>query len=778
MSGRLRDWGKLASTETAEEVERYQALLSRRLPIKHSDVIAVTDPWYLIPEQCVTPAGFERSFGWELGTHLPFVFTTLPRRGDGNYMSEVLVRRQALCLFLVVLGLNVMSWAGSPGGASPATTTAAAAASPDPDPNPSPTPAVANSAVFDSLLNLMVNKGVLTSPEAAALRGLPAGQQVTPLLALLAKKGVLSQDEVAALNIAPSASGYSSSLALVPNPGVATIVQTAQSGTAQAPPKPPAAPTVVAAVMPLRVLPVDAPKREGLIPDLKIGPVRVKPYGFIKMGLVHDSSSPRGDDFPLPQFLFGDTGPNPSPEFHIKARATRLGTNLEWMDLSPKITLTGKFEMDFEGNFTATDNRNISSIRSSQMSIRLAYGRVDYAATDKTSVFGLFGQDWTPFGSSTLPNSIETTGLGLGFGSLYERAAQARGGILHNFGGSRTFKWLTEFAAVMPAYGNVPSGSNFQIPGPNAGSNVFNVVAPTGGLVVGGVTIPAGTVIGTTTIPQTANTGLGLSNQLSFGERQGADSGKPEVEARMTWQFQLDKAPGVAPAQLIVSGVESKRDAIVVSTNVPTAFKAAFPRGVRVDSERYGINFQAQLPTRFATFLASYYRGADLRFFFAGQLFSNYNNTAGLTGTSTAPSIDGSAAVVFGNLGGVATVAPQNPVRTVGGFVEVGLPLSRWFNVKPSSRAAGWSANLHFAKDAVVATDLYKVVPAGGRAKSYWAFGNLQYKMNSFVTFAYEEGLYWTVAVPSPAGVFPLWQGFPTREAKNLRSEFATIFTF
>jgi hypothetical protein len=246
----------------------------------------------------------------------------------------------------------------------------------------------------------------------------------------------------------------------------------------------------------------------------------------------------------------------------------------------------------------------------------------------------------------------------------------------------------------------------------------------------------------------------------------------------MTVQFQLDKAPGVAPAQLIIAGVQGSREAIVVSTNVPTAFKAAFPRGVRVDSQRYGINVQAQLPTRFATFLASYYRGADFRFFFAGQLFSNYNNTTGLSATSTAPSIDGSAAVVFGNLGAVPTVAPQNPVRAVGGFVEVGLPISRWFNVKPTSRMAGWTANLHYGRDGVVANDLRRVQPGGGRAKSYWAFGNLQYKMNSFVTFAYEEALYWTVAVPSTTGAFPLWQGVPTREARNLRSEFATIFTF
>jgi hypothetical protein len=631
----------------------------------------------------------------------------------------------------------------------------------------------------------MVTKGVLTGSEAAALRGLPPGQQVTPLLSLLAKKGVLTQADLASLNASQPAA-YSTSAEVVPSGTVATAAvlpgasvatpQAAQPTAAQAPK--PAVPSVVAAVAPLRVLPIEPPKREGLIPDLKVGPVRLKPYGFIKMSLVHDSSIPRGDDFPLPFYIFGDSGPNGSPEFHIKARSTRLGSMFEWIDPSPKLAVTGKVEMDFEGNYTATDNRNISSVRSSQMSLRLAFGRLDYSATDKTTVFGVFGQDWTPFGSSTLPNTLETTGLGLGFGSLYERAPQVRGGIVHNFGGSRATKFSTDFAAVFPAYGNVPSSSNFQIPGPNPGQNVFNVVVPAGGLTIGSVTIPAGTVIGTTTIPQTANTGLGLATQLAIGERQGADSSRPEVEGRMVLQFQLDKAPGVAPAQLIVSGVESKRDALVVSTNVPAAYKAAFPTGAQVDSQRYGISLQAQLPTRFATFLASWYRGADLRFFFAGQLFSHYNNTTGLTATATAPSIDGSDAVVFGTSGGIATVAPQNPVRTVGGFVEVGLPLSRWFNVKPSSRMAGWSANLHYSTDQVVANDLYRFSPAGNRARSYWYFGNILYKLNSWVTFGFEEGKFGTVAVPSPAGVYPLYKGVPTREASDYRSEFSTIFTF
>ena len=43
----------------------------------------------------------------------------------------------------------------------------------------------------------------------------------------------------------------------------------------------------------------------------------------------------------LPGFLNADTGPTTDPAFHVKARSTRFGANLEWPDISPKIELTG-----------------------------------------------------------------------------------------------------------------------------------------------------------------------------------------------------------------------------------------------------------------------------------------------------------------------------------------------------------------------------------------------------------------------------------------------------
>src|SRR5207237_3483229 len=154
---------------------------------------------------------------------------------------------------------------------------------------------------------------------------------------------------------------------------------------------------------------------------------------------VYDTSSQQGNDFPLPQFL-GDTGPGGSPEFHIKARASRFGANFDWPDISAGLSLTGKLEFDFEGNFSRANNRNISSIRSNMPALRLAWARVDYALNDRTSVFALFGQDWTPFASSTLPNLLETTGLGISYGSACGRAPPFRGGFLHDFGGERHFK--------------------------------------------------------------------------------------------------------------------------------------------------------------------------------------------------------------------------------------------------------------------------------------------------------------------------------------------------
>lgn len=605
----------------------------------------------------------------------------------------------------------------------------------------------------DALLKLLIKKGILTTEEARSAAGGSSLEQRLRLATLLRDKGLITAAEYEAVraadasnpNASPSTAINATALAAQTGqtqtgqtqtgsgqqPGVQT--QQGQPG-AQRPEGPattprPAAANVIAAIAPIRALQFEGARREGLIPDIKLAAgARIKPYGFFKLSAVQDSSSPLGNDFPLPGFIAADTGPETSPEFRLKARSFRFGANFEWLDPSPKYAITARFELDFEGDFVRVANRNINSIRSGQPSLRLAWGRIDRTFNDKVTGFALFGQDWTPFGSSTLPNMIETTGLGIGFGSLYQRAPQIRTGFNFNAGTKRNLRFQPEFALVLPISGVTPSN---------------------------------------------------VAEQLSIGERAGPDSNRPDIQGRFVTQFQLDKAAGVVPAQLIFSFLQGERRAIVTAANVPTAFRAAFPRGAQIDSDRYGYTAEAQLPTRFVTVVGKYYQGADLRSYIGTQLFSTFNDTSGLTNLAAAASIDGATSVAFGtDASGNFVVAPQQPVRGKGGFIQLGFPLSRIFDADPKGRNAGWTAYAMYGYDDARASDVLRISANGNRQKSDLFSANLQYKLNAFVTFAYEQSLYRTRAIRGLNGTLPLLRGIPSSETHNVRSEFATIFTF
>ncbi len=585
--------------------------------------------------------------------------------------------------------------------------------------------------IKDPLIKILLSKGLITVAEAQALAASSSpAEQRDRLATLLLSKGIISAAELDTIRVVnPPAPTVNASLKTD-----STIIKTNPSATVAQ-----TAPGVVPGIAPIRVLQLEGTKRDGLIPDIKLATgAKIKLYGFFKTGVVYDSSNPPANDFPLPGFL-GDSGPNGSPEFRIKARAFRFGANFEWLDLAPSLTLTGKFELDFEGDFTRTNNRSISSIRSSQPSIRLAWVRFDKVFNDKTSGHVLFGQDWTPFASSTVPNSIETTGFHLGYGNIYERAPQVRAGVNFLLSKNRNFRLQPEFAIVLPFFGNTPSN---------------------------------------------------VADQLGFGERQGVDSERPEVQGRVVLQFQLDKAGGIVPAQLIASFTQGKRKVILRRQDVPAAFLSAFPNGAELESERYGYTAEFQLPTRWFTLIGKYYRGADLRAYFGGQLFSTYNDTAGLTGVTTATSIDGSATVAFGFRNGQPVLADQNPVRGQGGFINIGFPLSRLFGVDPKSRMAGFTAYLHYGYDQAAASDVRRFLgatlnPVGmpvnqlgaNRGKSDAAYGSIQYRLNSFVTFAFEQ-TYLRTRAANNVGALPLFRGIPSRSTHNNRSEFATIFSF
>ncbi|HEY4930249.1 MAG TPA: hypothetical protein VII23_01650 [Terriglobales bacterium] len=528
----------------------------------------------------------------------------------------------------------------------------------------------------------------------------------------------------------------------------------------------PAAPTVVPAIAPVRVLSLDPPKKEGLTPGIMLGGVTVTPYGFVKATMAYDSLDPTGDDFPRPAFTNADTGPNNNPEFHVKARATRVGSRFEWPDASKNITITGQIEADFEGNFSRADNRNVSSIRSNALQLRLAYGRIDWNVRPNTDIFFEGGQDWTIFGSSALMNLFETTFYGAYWGNLYERSPQFRLGLVQKLGGSRNWRLSPEFAIMMPSEGNLPADA------------VTSSCTTTAAL--------------TTTCTNTVVNGLG--NQLGYGERQGADYAKPQLESRVVLQFQLDKAPGVVPAQILWSGFYTGRQATVLASAVPLDaavgadpkfYQKAFPRGVDNTSNGYGNQLAVSLPTRWFTVVASGYEGADLRFFFAGETLSNYNQAGGLVATADGFSVDRSSTVVFGtNAAGQAVVAPQRSVRGYGGFVQVGLPLSRWFNADPKGRNAGWQAYVEYGIDAANANDFrlakgISTTAGGGPIKDTLKGVTVFYKMNPWVQFGFEEGKYQGFALPNKAGICTTKvAGLPTCTSTDWRSEFGPIFTF
>jgi hypothetical protein len=635
-----------------------------------------------------------------------------------------------------------------------------------------------------ALLGLLVMKGVLAPGEANAIRNAAPDAEFQLLLEALARKGVVSAADVAAIapaspnaptpapTTATAVPSSAHTSAAAPAPMTATA-STPTATTAASPETKPAAPSVVAAVAPLRVLPLDPPLKDGLIPGFKVGAVKVTPYGFIKATVVHDTSDPNGDDFPFPGIFLNsstpfNTGPTSDPSFHIKARSSRFGANFEWPDIAPKLTLTGKVEGDFEGNFSEVDNADVSSIRNPSPRLRLAYVRLDYAATDKSDVFFEGGQDWSLFGSTALPNILETTFLGAFSGDIWERTPQFRFGLVQKLGGPRNFKFSPEIALMMPSTGEIYRLSSVN--------------------------------------------GLGgFEAQIGEGERQGADSGRPELEARTVLQFQLDKAPGVAPAQLIWSGYEARRTAITTSgdlaaSSVPADLLQQYPSGFTNSSNLFGDQFAVQLPTRWVTLVASAWRGGDMRFMLGGQLNTYFTDTSGLYDVQTVQTVDNvnvatgaqmigcTVAITAGSCTashGSWEIARQRPIGAFGGFLNLGLPLSRWFNANPKGHNAGWQLYLHAGKDQVAHNDIKHALgfgcasadgltPCNGALplmQSRMLAATVYYKLNQWATFSFEQSQYQTTLAPEVGPLYTI-AGQPATKWKDQRTEFGPIFSF
>jgi len=551
----------------------------------------------------------------------------------------------------------------------------------------------------------------------------------------------------------------------------------AGAAVAVAPPEgPPPGPTVISAIAPIRTLPVDPPKTGGLL-GLKVGPVTLQPYGIIRATAARDSSEPDGDDFPF-GFIFlnaanlFNTGPGTDSEFHVIARASRVGMNIEWPDISPKLTLTGRFEADFEGNFNEADNADVSSYRNPNPRLRLAFVRMDYHASDNTDIYFEGGQDWTLFGSGVLPNLVEVTNNAGWYGAINNRTPQLRGGLVQTLSHNRNFRLATEFAITDPQTGDIEKLSLTGFTA--AGSN--QAVAPFNG-------------------------GQGLAVQLGQAEREGPDADRPGVQSRLTLQFQLDQAKGVPPAQIMLSGIWERRQYVPFGSCGPVTTAGDFPtcangvtaltnaelaliRANPLRSHIYGGQVGVQLPTRWATVSASLYRGAGLRVYAGNQV----NESATFVPAGETPIY---LATMDGNLvaaGPAFLCQPiacrEAPIRGFGGFVQAGFPLSRLFNADPKGRNAGWQLYLSTGKDQVLNRDLNNpqlalssaVAAPLPMAMSKFAAVTLYYKINQWASFGFEQSIYATrlldgLKLYSIAGV-------PANEWQDHRTEVGPIFTF
>ncbi len=676
--------------------------------------------------------------------------------------EEVMQVRSRIVGSLIVLGLLLLSTAAMcedlPAAASAAQTNTVTAG--------------------DPLLQMLVAKGVINAQEAKSLVGTPA-EQKAKLLELLRQKGILSASDYETLTTPSASAQVDANLVASTTPILPAAVTQTAAPKVVAETKP-AGPAIIPAVMPLRVMPIDVSKQAGMIPDLKLGSgVNLKIYGFFKSSAVYDTASSGGatfgsQDWPLP-LLLGNTGPTADPQFHLKARQFRIGTQAEWVPKGSDFTITGRVEGDFEGDYTDVNNRNISGDARSQFSLRLAWVRLDHPINENASWFAEFGEDWSLLGSSTLPSLFETTGLGVGMGSLYERMPLFKTGVQIRSG---DFKFQPEFAIVMPV----------------AGSSA-----------------------------------LTTDQRLRFGDRAGAESGQPGIESRVVFQFPLNRNwKGVAPAEIIFSGHHARMNEVIQSGNqkpttcetlpcspfasatVPNVgfsltniigsncantttgceLSSFFPKGIQVGNPQNIWSAEVQLPTPWVTLAAKYYRGNDMRFFFGGQLNDVWSNLNGMGEVGNGISFSGRA-ILFGCAGGVpdpvlaatfdcptgSAVSPAilAPIGGSGGFAELSFPLSRIFHANPEGHNSGWVLHMQYGTDRAKYSD---ALHGNSLGRTDLDTVSLTYRLNRWVTFVHEASYIVTDTAQHDIAKAPVFAGQHVFQAHDWRNEFGPVFTF
>jgi len=697
-----------------------------------------------------------------------------------------------------------------------------------------------NQSASNPLVQLLQSKGILSAEEATNVRSASTTAEANERLArLLWSKGLISQAEynstVAAAAIAASSTNGGG--ARMVNAGASVTPEPApMAGRALATPEPPkkmaewpvsamnvgydpsdgatADASTIPAVAPIRVLPIGLPKDpKGIIPDIKLGSgAMLNVYGFLKASAVYDTTNSGGstfgnNDFPLP-LLLGDTGPQ-QDQFRIKARSTRAGVNFFYPISGPDVTLTGKMEFDWEGDYTVVNNRNISSVRSSQLSLRQAWMRLD-AKWGDTPVFAELGQDWTLLGSSTVMDIFETTGFAVGYGNFYERIPQIKVGSQFTAG---KLKIEPEFAITLGGFGD--SGLN---------NSVNNAL-------LGSVSAVA----------------AGEQEQGREGAVLGSASGQPGVQGRIVFDFPLNSGwKGVPNAEIIFSGGHAEGTYIVPVGNIPTtgvyntttgaailttatgadapgvtctgapatgfSVRCYYPDGVKLNVPQNAFSAEIQLPTPWFTLVSKYYRGDDLRFMFGGILNSAFRaTTVGPDGAVVAPfTIPGSVnlvtcttsatcsttlatagtnipqsvlalsgdAVTFSAVNGSAVVDPYRGIRGQGGLIQLAFPLSRIFGANPEGRNAGWQLFMAYGIDSAFARDVRNsgaALGGNGLNRTDYVPVSLRYRINKWAQVVNE--ITWYDTRTADAVRVPV-NGVNAHVNHDIREEFGTIFTF
>jgi hypothetical protein len=267
---------------------------------------------------------------------------------------------------------------------------------------------------------------------------------------------------------------------------------------------------------------------------------------------------------------------------------------------------------------------------------------------------------------------------------------------------------------------------------------------------------------------------LDVDQRTRFGSRVGPESGQPETQARIVFQYPLSKAAGVAPAQIIFSYDHAQRREIVPAANLaalPIAVRTAFPTGLALTSDRNAWTAEMQLPTSWVTLVGKYYRGGDLRYFFQGQFNDVFADIGSATSIGSAMSFSGRS-IPFAMVGTTVVPATLEPIRGQGGFVQLGIPLSRIFGADPESRAAGWSTYFTYGVDSAFARD---AVRGNGLLRTDHGSAELRYKLNKWVSFVQETTYLDTRTADAVRKPF---RGVTARTAHAWRNEFGTIFTF